>query len=217
MEQSILTPSQKKLISIIASEPKLAKFYLAGGTALSEYYLKHRFSEDLDFFSPDMPDTLFLQEFTQDIKKEFRADKVEFSKIHDRREFLFIIGTEELKVEFVWYQFKQLDKMIIRDGMRVDSFRDISANKLMAMIERFEPKDFVDLFFILQKNKLEDIRKDAQTKFGIEIEDIFLGGELAKARRIEALPRMITPLSIEELKAFFTKIAKELEPRVFGY
>ncbi|MEW5692252.1 MAG: nucleotidyl transferase AbiEii/AbiGii toxin family protein [Candidatus Hydrogenedentota bacterium] len=26
------------------------KFYLTGGTALSEFYLKHRISEDLDFF-----------------------------------------------------------------------------------------------------------------------------------------------------------------------
>ncbi|MDR1696214.1 MAG: nucleotidyl transferase AbiEii/AbiGii toxin family protein [Endomicrobium sp.] len=25
-------------------------FYFSGGTALSEYYLRHRYSEDLDFF-----------------------------------------------------------------------------------------------------------------------------------------------------------------------
>jgi hypothetical protein len=29
----------------------LPDFYLTGGTALAEFYLQHRLSEDLDFFS----------------------------------------------------------------------------------------------------------------------------------------------------------------------
>lgn len=211
-----MTSSQRKIISMIADEPKLADFYLAGGTALSEYYFQHRLSEDLDFFSSASVDAVFLEEFAQRVKKELAAEEVKFSKIYDRREFHFMSGDEDVKVEFVRYNFKQLDEMIVRDGIHVDSFRDIAANKLMAMIERFEPKDFVDIFFILQKRNLDDIRKDTTVKFGIEIDDIFLGSEFAKVRRIEALPRMIKSLSIDELKVFFTQIARELKPRVLG-
>jgi predicted nucleotidyltransferase component of viral defense system len=35
--------------------------------------------------------------------------------------------------------------------VRVDSEYDIAANKLMALVDRFDPKDCVDLYFLLQK------------------------------------------------------------------
>ena len=42
--------AQKKFLKVFAKEASL--FALAGGTALELYYLNHRFSVDLDFFSP---------------------------------------------------------------------------------------------------------------------------------------------------------------------
>lgn len=39
-----------------ALEGNCGSFYLTGGTALSRYYLNHRYSEDLDFFVNDDPD-----------------------------------------------------------------------------------------------------------------------------------------------------------------
>src|SRR6266508_6724070 len=47
----ILTPLQKEFIGILASLPDKDEFYLAGGTALAEYYLGHCLSFDLDFFT----------------------------------------------------------------------------------------------------------------------------------------------------------------------
>ena len=48
----ILSLNQRKLLSIIGRDKKLCDFfYLTGGTALAEYYLQHRLSEDLDFFA----------------------------------------------------------------------------------------------------------------------------------------------------------------------
>ena len=40
---------QDKLL--LALKPLLSSFYLTGGIALGRFYLKHRFSEDLDFFT----------------------------------------------------------------------------------------------------------------------------------------------------------------------
>ena len=52
MIQTVLSPNQKKFIVFFVSNPYLKKtFYLAGGTCLSEFYLRHQYSEDLDFFS----------------------------------------------------------------------------------------------------------------------------------------------------------------------
>ena len=49
-----------------------------------------------------------------------------------------------LKSEFTIYPFLNLNRSERR--RKIDSLRDISANKLMALLDRFEPKDFVDLF-----------------------------------------------------------------------
>jgi len=61
----------------------------------------------------------------------------------------------------------------------------------------------------------EEVRLDAEKKFGIKIDAVFLGGEMGKVRRVKALPKMLKPLKIEELKAFFTDQAKTLYPEVF--
>jgi hypothetical protein len=45
----LLTPIQRSFIAEFAALPDQAQFYLAGGTALAEYYLGHRLSFDLDF------------------------------------------------------------------------------------------------------------------------------------------------------------------------
>jgi predicted nucleotidyltransferase component of viral defense system len=41
---------QKKILDVFVKNTK--NFALSGGTALELYYLNHRFSADLDFFSP---------------------------------------------------------------------------------------------------------------------------------------------------------------------
>jgi hypothetical protein len=46
-----LTPLQEEFIKVFASLPDKEQFYMAGGTALAEYYLGHRHSFDMDFFT----------------------------------------------------------------------------------------------------------------------------------------------------------------------
>ena len=115
MEQTILKPWQKKVITLVDGEQKMAGFYLTGGTALAAYYLRHRLSDDLDFFCFEEADNIFLHAFAELIK----------------------------------------------------------------------------------------------------IDNIFLGGEFAKVKRVEALPQMISPITKEELKKFFQDLAKKLSPEIF--
>jgi hypothetical protein len=44
----LLTPIQQEFLAVFSRIPDQARFYLTGGTALSEYYLGHRLSFDLD-------------------------------------------------------------------------------------------------------------------------------------------------------------------------
>lgn len=216
MEQGILSNAQKEALRMVSREPLLANFYLTGGTALTTYYLCHRLSDDLDFFIFNEPDKIFLHTFANKLKQALKAQEMRFERLYDRNQFFFQIGKDELKIEFTKYPFLQLEKPLVKDGLTIDSLRDIAANKLMAILDRFDPKDFVDIYFLLQTFKLEDIRKDTEKKFNTQIGDIFLGSELAKVKRIEALPRMIKKINVEELKDLFTKIAKTLGPKILG-
>src|SRR3990167_8967517 len=59
-DPKILTPIQKEALDLLFSEEQFSKiFYLTGGTALSAFFLEHRHSDDLDFFT-NAPDIDFL-------------------------------------------------------------------------------------------------------------------------------------------------------------
>jgi predicted nucleotidyltransferase component of viral defense system len=51
MDLEILESIQKKILSHLNDLPDINAFYLTGGTALSAFYLGHRKSNDLDFFT----------------------------------------------------------------------------------------------------------------------------------------------------------------------
>lgn len=212
--QKILTSAQKSVLNAVANEPRMADFYLTGGTALSAYYLHHRISDDLDFFCSKELDIVFIHDFVQKLRGGIGAGKVRYEHLYDRNMFFLDLADDELKVEFAKYPFVQLEKPEMIDGLKIDSLRDIGANKLMAALDRFDPKDFVDLYYLLQSTNLETLRKDAETKFGIKIGGIFLGSELSKVRRIEALPKMLKPLTRKGLKDFFSQQIKGLSPEI---
>lgn len=213
MEQKTLNKQQKKAIKLIAQTKELGDFYLSGGTALAGYHLCHRLSDDLDFFNFKDFDPIFIHAFAEKIKKELPAKSVKFSHIYDRYQFFYKTGKKELKIEFTKYPFRQLEKPNFADGIKIDSLRDIAANKLAAILDRFDPKDFVDIYFILKTKSfsLKKIKTDVEKKFLMEIEPLFLGSELSKVSRIKVLPKMIKPLSIKELKNFISEEIKKLK------
>jgi predicted nucleotidyltransferase component of viral defense system len=47
----ILNKTQKAVLDIFSKSDLSKKFYFTGGTALAFFYLKHRRSDDLDFFT----------------------------------------------------------------------------------------------------------------------------------------------------------------------
>ncbi len=88
--------SQKALIKAFASQTK--GFALTGGTALELYYLNHRFSVDLDFFSPRY-DKKEIKAMTEAFKKACGI------KIKLENEF---IAPNHAKVSFYSAHFKDL-------------------------------------------------------------------------------------------------------------
>ena len=76
--KTILSKNQQKLLKIIGNNKNIRRyFYLTGGTALAEFYLHHRLSEDLDFFSEEEIDSQTVFSFLKSIQKSAGIEKID--------------------------------------------------------------------------------------------------------------------------------------------
>lgn len=71
-----LYPLQDKVFTII--DKLKTGFYLTGGTALSRFYLKHRYSDDLDFFVNNSRD------YKAEVEKIYKALKNKFNAAKEK-------------------------------------------------------------------------------------------------------------------------------------
>lgn len=215
MEQTVLTKEQYTALDVFRAHTELARiFYLTGGTALAEWYLHHRYSEDLDFFTDNTEIPQFeIEACVEEMRNALGAPKTVYRRLYDRRIFFLPINDTELKIEFTHYPFPRLHPSRLENGVQIDSLEDISANKLMALADRIEAKDFVDLFYILTETEttMDGLRASVEKKFHTVFDPLTIGSEFAKVRTITELPRMIKPLTINGLKIFFAERAKEFE------
>lgn len=204
-------PVQEVIFNEFARNKNLSgNFYFTGGTALNAVYLHHRVSEDLDFFSEkefdNQPIIEFVRHVSSLLKTEYRMVPKEVVKIFELyRKDKFII-----KVDFGFYPYQRLKTGKRIKGVSVDSLADIAANKMLTILQRWEVKDFVDLFFLLRKYTIWDLLHFVKVKFKMEIDTVWLASGCLKAGNFENLPKMLVPLSLQELKVFYKDLAVEL-------
>lgn len=218
MEKTLLTKDQIAALEEFKKNQILSPlFYLTGGTALAEFYLQHRYSDDLDFFIEAEFPQIKIEKFIETLKIKLNAKFVSYKKIYDRRIFIFQFENKpELKIEFSLYPFKQIEQPQNFDGVLVDSLEDIATNKLMAIIDRSEPKDFFDLYFLLKNNfQLTELIENISKKFGFKIDLLTIGSELAKVKHLDLLMvKSIINVGNEEIKEFFEKQAEILRKNI---
>lgn len=215
---SILTPAQKLIFDqVIKSDFLRSNFYFTGGTALSEFYLKHRHSQDLDFFSDKKFET---DQINIEVGKW--AKKLGFTFNFQFREVVLIFilkfkDKTELKVDFGYYPYKRVEKGMKHKGFVIDSLLDIAINKFSAINHRLTGKDFTDLYFLLKKFTIWDLIEGARVKFKMETDPWILSSDLAfAAENIEGMPKMIKPLTVIRLKKFFKNLSIQLGKKYTG-
>ena len=205
------TRDQKIILDAVKQNDFLrSQFYFTGGTALSTVYLQHRHSEDIDLFSDKKFDNQIILGLVDGWSKQyhfrFNSRFVEIVYIFN----LTFPDKAELKVDFAYYPYKQIEKPQLIDNIFVDSLADIAVNKLFAIQQRTEVKDFVDLYFLLQQFSLWDLIEGVRVKFHMSYDHMLLAADFTKVATFTSLPRMIKPLTLEDLKTFFTKQAEIL-------
>lgn len=225
MPIQILNKYQIEFLKVFSTNTWSKDFYLAGGTALAHYHFQHRLSDDLDFFSPKPFSVTTIGLFLQNIKKPLKIKDISKQHLYDR--YIYTLHYQdgfELKVEFTLY-FKphyplQQDKTL---HIQVENKQDIFLDKLAAVMDRTEIKDYVDIYTLYPhiKNKnatdlrfFESIAPTFEKKFGYKIimsvlaYCFFRGTELA----YDALKNhMQKPLNIDQLKKFFLSLSNALK------
>lgn len=210
-QDSILNKEQELILEKLSKvEIVKSRFYFGGGTALSEVYLKHRESVDLDFFSDSKynPQEVFsiISIIARDLGTEIESQQQETTQI-----YFFDFKERKLKLDFTYYPYKRLREGSFYKGLQVDSKFDIAANKLMLIgSQRIEVKDFVDLYFLLNEFSVWDLIEGVRVKFGIRIEPYMLAFDFMAVKDFEFLPRMHINLKLDELQTYFINEAKTL-------
>ena len=208
---------QAALLRRLAEHPAFHDFYLTGGTALSAFYLYHRYSKDLDFFTEVPQGVVRIIPVVEEIAKAMDL-QVAFGR---RFETLFecsLVRSAEEKVELDFALDLPGRLLPVKPGqalgMALDNPLDISCNKVSALFERSEPKDFVDVFWITRTLfPIDELLNKTRQKYPY-LDDYGLAMAFFKVRSVEKLPHMILPLNIAELRQNFLDHASRLT-RVF--
>lgn len=219
-----LNENQKILVKLLSVSPLARKFYLTGGTALSTFYLHHRLSIDLDFFSdkPFFYDELTI--FLNTIKEKFNLQEIPVVKIFDRWQFT-IEGKEPVKLEFVYFNHekKRLKPLKKNMGILIDSLDDIAANKTLAYFDRNEPKDLFDLYYLINESgfSVSCLLQMVKNKFGIKFSEFSFWSESTKSLKLlSSLKPLIIgknpePL-IEKINNFFLEEGRKSLAKSLG-
>lgn len=209
---SVTTKRQKEFLGLINSNRYLSsQFYFTGGTALAEFYLHHRLSEDLDFFSKNKIDQrrifIIISRWSKKYNFEFSSRFVEVVY----RFNLTFKDNSSLKVDFSHYPYPLVEKGAKYKSIRLDSLKDIAINKLLVISQRTDVKDFVDLYFLLkEKFSVWDLIYGLKTKFNVKVEPFLLAEDFLKIEDFKFMPKMIRKLTLEELRLFFREQAKKV-------
>ena len=214
---TILSEKQQRLLTELAGEKIITDhFYFGGGTVLAEYYLHHRYSEDLDFFSEDEFDPSVVSTVLKKIRAKTKITDVRFEQSFNRNLFFLNIGDETIKTEFTFFPFPRIESGEVRGLMPIDSLIDIAVNKVFTIFQKPRSRDFVDLYCIIQKQgwTMSDLTHKAQVKFDTYIDPIQLGAQFVRADEAKDYPRLRIDLAPKVWQEFFHDEAKKLRTEV---
>ncbi|MBI1865547.1 MAG: nucleotidyl transferase AbiEii/AbiGii toxin family protein, partial [Nitrospirae bacterium] len=152
--KEILSPLQKKVLSVLSSIEESRAFHITGGTALGAFYLGHRLSEDIDIFTSDEP---LISILAEKIKASLRTAGIQVAEIRNFRSFWEAVLTqnnESIKIQIGYDSPFTLSDFVEKQGLKIHSLQDIAAGKLLALYGRAEERDFIDIYLLARDGRL---------------------------------------------------------------
>lgn len=151
-------PRTMALLKQLMAVPELQDFALVGGTALAIRY-QHRLSINLGLFSTK---DFGNNELVAILEQHFPT----FSYRSTNNPIGVFGYIDDIKVDFVkHHRFQLIDELIIDDGIRFYSDKDIMAMKVAAILKRAVKKDFWDIAELLKHYSLSDVLEAYHKKY----------------------------------------------------
>jgi len=166
MNFDILDNERKKILPFL--QGNFSDFYLAGGTALALYF-GHRKSIDFDFFSEKEFDA---SELFKSCLRIFKGEKI--VQTQNEENTLSLIINDTVKISFFTFPYSLLNSLKKTEYFFIASIEDIAAMKCLAIVQRATQKDYIDMFFLLQKYSLSEILSFSSQKFPTLSSDVIL-------------------------------------------
>jgi predicted nucleotidyltransferase component of viral defense system len=212
----ILTNAQVLFLELFGEQNFSQKFYLSGGTALTEFYIPYRLSEDLDFFSELEVQIDEIIAFITSVKSNLGFKGFDYNTSFNRNLFFLHFAEYDLKLEFTYYPFARINSHKMEYGVQIDSVEDIAVNKLFTIYQAPRSRDFMDLYMIIQKYNytIENLIKKAKVKFDWHVDAIKLGTQFYLVKELKDYPKLIEPLEETDWQNFFEEEAKKLKKEI---
>ncbi len=211
MFEEVLSKNAKRSLELLAKSGILKNAYLAGGTALALQF-GHRYSCDFDFFT--------FQKFNEEIMVQRIAKALPSFKL-EKKSWGTILGyIKDTRFSLFFYGYPLLFKTYQFKGVAISDSRDIAAMKISAIACRGTKRDFIDLYFVLEKAKvltLEKALKLYDKKFkALRQNKMHILKSLVYFEDAEKdeLPRMIKSVSWQSVKDFFICEQKKIVQKI---
>jgi hypothetical protein len=216
-EQSrALTPLKRDFLERFFARNQ--RFFLTGGSALGIFYLDHRLSYDLDFFTTEAGPIQWhlLENQVLAIVEEMQAKSRAITAAPEFHRFEITRGSERELLDFVLERVPQVDPQKAQVGViRVDTIREIAVNKLCTLLSRCELKDVIDLYFLQQRGfDLVALIPLAQQKEG-GLDPAMISYLLADLK-VERIPEyVLEPLTPRQLVEFIRALQQTMAALAF--
>lgn len=218
MTKSILTPFQKNILDNLSKNDFITKnFWFSRGTALSEFYLHHRYSDDLDFFSDNEISIEEVRIRIFPLFKKIGVESLEYREILSSKIFFLKKNPREtVKADFNFFPYEKFGKEKKYHNLRIDSLIDITISKLDTILTRNKARDFVDFYFIQKKYSfdLEFILEKLEKRAMWKVDPLQLGSSFLKIEGLKDYPKMIKEFSKEEMIKYFEDLAAGLKDKI---
>lgn len=184
MHKEILTPAQVHLLPLVQQFAR--GFYLVGGTAIA-LYIGHRRSIDFDLFTP--------KEFANNKIKRIITKEAKINEVMRDEEGQYTLIVDSVQMTFFEYPFAIPAKHWFQRIIKMPDLLTLAAMKAYALGRRAKWKDYVDLYFVMDKyHGAGAIVQTARTLFGHEFNERLFREQLSffedinYAEKVEYMP-----------------------------
>src|SRR3989344_2426455 len=207
----ILLPHQIEILKLFFATTFAKPFFLTGGTALSAFYLAHRDSKDLDFFSLEKYDPQQLEVVILDIAQKMGCEIFTKIKSDTYNEIYLENVNWRQRIDIAKEQPKRFGEVVDIEGVRVDSLDNIGSNKITAIFGRLEIKDYIDLYSIVTQteNSFEELFVLAKQK-DLGLTEFYFASTIADISQIQTWPDLKIDLDKQAMFDFYKKLTTDM-------